>query len=183
MFGSEYIITNNKDADALIEKINTFLEGNNDITKEKLENLIKEPEQYAYFDILDKSFGNDIFKSAQSGFSHHKEKYDVAILVDNDTGLNVLPLLGCFMKIFENENYNEIKDYQECVKAFIQNPRIPKKVLYMTYEKFPQTFIGRINEILEENFKTVEDIINKYRHISTDEGFSPTTTLAPKETF
>lgn len=184
LFGSEYIITTNKLADNLIEKLNTYLEDtNNSPKKESFDKLIKEPEKYIYYDILNLYSNNDIFKNAQSGFSHHKETYDVAILLDEATGLNVLPGFGTFLKIFETDNYREIEGYKECVKAFVENKKIPNKVLQIAYEKYPENFITKMNEILNEHFENFDDIINKYGNKQGCEEFSPTTTLYNSNAF
>ncbi len=182
LFNSEYIITTNKLADDLIEKLNAYLEGNN-INKESFDVLIKEPEKYVYYDILNLYSNNDIFRNAQAGFSQHKQIYDVAILLDKTTGLNVLPAFGTFLKIFEIENFQEIEEYRKCVKSFIENPKIPLRALQIAYEKFPQNFINRINEITDEHFENFDEIINKYRKNAAAEDFSPTTTLYNSNAF
>ncbi len=183
IFNAEYVVTTNKLADNLIEKLNAYFEGNNNITKESFNDLIKEPEKYVYYDILNLYSNNDIFKNAQAGFSHHKETYDVAILLDKDTGLNVLPAFGTFLKIFEADNYQEIEGYKECVKAFVENKKIPKKVLQIAYEKYSQNFINRINEIFDEHFENFDEILNKYKNNIEGEEFSPTTTLYNSNAF
>lgn len=161
-FNSKEVITTNKFADNIINAFNDFCEmGNNEI-KELLEKGIKKPEKYSYFPTKDFVFTNENFaKKSMAGFSAQGNTYDVGIIFIENSGLYAIPFFGTFCKIFENEDFKSIPNYDQCLNNFLNNDKIPDVILTYVSKKY-KNFTERVNEIENLNL-TLEQILKKFK--------------------
>lgn len=175
MFGDRYVITSNKSADKLIEMLNDYAEGGKKPAEEKIQKAIAPYKNDKYFDVKELAQDKNILVSAKKGFSSQDKKYNVAIVSDAKTGLQVVPFMDIFFEIFSSDDYKKISDYKTCVENFVTKKQISPLVLEIAYEKYPETFIKRVNEILETDFKSLDEILQKYKRYYLENPYTSST--------
>ena len=174
MFKSQYVNTSNKKVDSLIELLNEYIETNKKPTKSKIEKFIVPCEKSSYFDIGELRGGSNLFAEAKRGFSGQNKEYNVALIADSTSGLHVIPFMDVFLNTFEEE-YKNINNYKVCMKKFVTDKQIPPLVLQIANEKYPDKFLLRINEILETNFSSIDEIIHKYKSFYIENPYTSST--------
>ena len=161
-FSSDEVITTNKFADDLINAFNDYCESGNEAIKEIVSKGIEKPQNQGYFPTKDFHFSLDDFaKKSVAGFSATGETYDVALVYAEKSGMYAIPFYNTFCRIFEEENYKDIPNYEQCVENFLKNTKIPSVIFEKVYKKYPN-FPERISEITGENL-TFEQITEKYK--------------------
>ncbi len=158
-FGTDEIITINKNADALIGLFNDFAEEGK---KSDYKELISEPEEYKYFNVSEFNNSYDNFlENSLGGFSSHKETYDVGIIYDEELGLYAIPFYGTFNKIFEVKDYTKILNYDLCIKYFLQNDKYSANLIRRVADKH-KNFMEIVNAVLAKNY-SLEDLLKVYK--------------------
>ena len=175
MFGSNYVITSNKSTDKLIEMLNDYIETNKKPEEAAIEKNIAPYKNDRFFDVSELAQGKNILVSAKKGFSSQDKKYNVALMADEKSGLQVVPFMDIFMNIFEKDDYKSISNYEKCVEKFVKERQIPPLALTIAYEKYPETFLKRVNEILKTGFASLDEIIHKYKRFYLDNPYSSST--------
>lgn len=175
LFETNSVVTSNKLADSLIEAINDYVEDDKKTSKTKLSKLISPLKNSQYFDIKELQTESNLFLQAQKGFSAQNKEYNVTLVADKNYGLQVVPFMDIFLEIIERDDYKEIKDYEKCVKKFVQDSQITPLALYMASEKYPDKFLQRINEILKDDFKSIDEILHKYKSFYLENPYASST--------
>ena len=158
-FGTNEIITTNKNADALIGMFNDYAE---DGKQADYKDLIEEPEEYKYFNVSEFNNSYDNFlENSLGGFSSHKETYDVGIIYDEELGLYAVPFYGTFNKIFEVKDYTKVVNYDSCIRYFLQNDKFSANLIRMVANKH-KNFMEIVNAVLAKNY-TLEDLLKTYK--------------------
>lgn len=171
--GKTEIITTNRFADDLIGLFNDYTEEGN---KAPYEDLIKEPEEYKYFNVSEFNNSYDNFlENSLGGFSAHKETYDVGIIYDKELGLYAIPFYGTFNKIFEVKDYTKIVNYDSCIKYFLENDKYSANLIRMVAEKH-KNFMEIVNSVLAKNY-TLEELLKKYKRRYVDNKIISSTTV------
>lgn len=172
-FGTSEVVTTNKFADKLIEMFNDYAEEGK---KEDYKELIKEPEEYQYFDVSEFNNSYDNFlENSLGGFSSHKETYDVGIIYDKELGLYAIPFYGTFNKIFEVKDYTKITNYEACIKYFLENDKYSANLIRMVADKH-SNFMEIVNSVLAKNY-TLEEVLKKYKKRYLDNKIISSTTV------
>ncbi len=181
-FDTDEIITTNDSADPLIALFNDYSLGDFTDT-EAIRSLIKTPEQYGYHKISEfNSSYQDYLDNSMGGFASHSQKYDVGIIYDKELGLYIVPFWGTLCNIFESDDYKNIEGYEQCVKQFIENDKMPANLLIRLNNKYP-AFLDRVNEIYGTSM-TFDELLNKYKaHFLNKRIFSPTSVLYSSNAF
>lgn len=179
-FGKSEIITTNKYADDLIGVFNDYAEEGK---KGEYENLIHEPEEYRFFTVSEFNNSYDNFlENSLSGFSSHKEVYDVGIIYDKELGLYAIPFYGTFNKIFEVKDYTKITNYDMCIKYFLENDKFSANLIKNVAQKH-SNFMKIVNAVLGKNY-SIEELLNKYkRRYLSNKIMSSTTVLYRSDAF
>lgn len=177
-FKGDYISTTNKKIDELIKYFNHYKE-----TKEALNysELIENIGKNRYFNIeeFDEEDSEDYINNALSGFSNHKETYDIALFMDLKRGLYIIPFFETFLKCFEEDIEGKI----DCIKEFLYDDKIPPSILEYAAKKY-NNFIDTINNALNCSYKDLDSIIKDLKSIYLeDELFSNTIILYNSELF
>lgn len=183
-FGSNEIITTSKHVDSLIGYFNDFVENDEKIEKAEIESNIVVPEKFSYFEV--KELGNNSYnfiENAAMGFASHSEVYDVGIVYEKELGLFVIPFYATFKQIFESENYSDIDGYKECIKNFLENPKIPACIIQKVSDLNPAKFLTIVNEVLETEY-SLSEILHKFKKEHMERKlFSSTTVLYASKVF
>lgn len=179
-FGTNEIITINKNADALIGLFNDYAEEGK---KEEYKDLIVEPEEYKYFNVSEFNNSYDNFlENSLGGFSSHKETYDVGIIYDEELGLYAVPFYGTFNKIFEVKDYTKIVNYDSCIRYFLQNDKFSANLIRSVAQKH-KNFMEIVNAVLAKNY-TLEELLKTYkRRYINNKIISSTTVLYRSNAF
>ena len=179
-FGTNEVITINKNADALIGLFNDYAEEGK---KEDYKDLIVEPEEYKYFNVTEFNNSYDNFlENSLGGFSAHKETYDVGIIYDKELGLYAVPFYGTFNKIFEVKDYTKVLNYDLCIKYFLQNDKFSANLIRMVADKH-KNFMEIVNAVLAKNY-TLEELLKTYkRRYINNKIISSTTVLYRSNAF
>ncbi len=179
-FGTDEIITINKNADALIGLFNDYAEEGK---KEDYKDLIVEPEEYQYFNVSEFNNSYDNFlENSLGGFSAHKETYDVGIIYDEELGLYAVPFYGTFNKIFEVKDYTKVLNYDLCIKYFLQNDKFSANLIRRVADKH-KNFMEIVNAVLAKNY-TLEELLKTYkRRYINNKIISSTTVLYRSNAF
>lgn len=173
LFGTTEIITTNKYADDLIGIFNDYAEEGK---KADFQDLIKEPEEYQYFNVQEFNNSYDNFlENSLGGFSSHKETYDVGIIYDKELGLYAIPFYGTFNKIFEVKDYTKITNYDSCIKYFLENDKYSANLIKMVADKH-KNFMEIVNAVLAKNY-TLEELLKKYKRRYVDNKIISSTTV------
>ena len=179
-FGVDEVITTSKLADDVIGAYNEFAELGNRID---IKDHIQEPEIYKFFNVTEfnNSYSN-FLENSLGGFSSHEELYDVGIIYDRELGLYAVPFYKTFCKIFEAEDYKTIEGYEECVKFFLENDKLPANLIKRVAAKYPD-FMDRVNEIMKSGF-TLDGLLQQYKPQYLEKKiFSPTSVLYKSKAF
>lgn len=179
-FGTTEVITTNKNADELIGIFNDYAE---DGKKAEYKDLVQEPEEYKYFRVSEFNNSYDNFlENSLSGFSSHKETYDVGIIYDQELGLYAVPFYGTFNKIFEAKDYTKIINYDICIKYFLENDKFSANLIRNVAQKH-KNFMEIVNAVLGKNY-TLDELLKKYkRRYLSNKIMSSTTVLYRSEAF
>lgn len=183
LFEAEEIVTTNKNADDIIGLFNDFAENNKKIAKDELESKIQALESYRFFAV--KEFNNsyeNFLENSLGGFSSHAETYDVGIIFDEELGLSAVPFYKTFCKIFEEKDYKNIENYEQCVEHFLITDGISANILKKVEAKCPN-FMKVINKIYDTKM-TFDELLEKYKpQYLKQKIFSSTTVLYESKTF
>ena len=172
-FGTTEIITTNKFADDLIGMFNDYAEEGK---KGDFKALIKEPEEYKFFNVTEFNNSYDNFlENSLGGFSSHKETYDVGIIYDEELGLYAVPFYGTFNKIFEVPDYTKVLNFDSCIKYFLTNDKYSANLIRMVASKH-KNFMEIVNAVLAKNY-TLEDLLKKYKRRYVDNKIISSTTV------
>lgn len=172
-FGTTEIITTNKCADDLIGMFNDYAEEGK---KGDYKELIKEPEEYKFFNVTEFNNSYDNFlENSLGGFSSHKETYDVGIIYDEELGLYAVPFYGTFNKIFEVPDYTKVLNYDSCIKYFLTNDKYSANLIRMVAAKH-KNFMEIVNAVLAKNY-TLEELLKKYKRRYVDNKIISSTTV------
>ncbi len=181
-FDSDEVITTNEYVDGLITKFNDYYF---DDTKnpEDIKEFVKPIENYGYFKVPEFNSSYDTYiESSMAGFSSHNSKYDVGVIFDKDLGMFIVPFYGTLCHIFETENYKEIQGWDECIKAFIENDKIPASLVQKLANKY-SNFVDIVNEIYGTQMQ-LNEILEKYKlHYLKNKIYSPTSVLYSSKSF
>jgi len=181
-FGSDEIITTNEYVDQLISEFNDYYY---DSSKDcdAIKDLIKPIEKYGYFKVpeFNSSYDNYI-ETSMAGFSSHSSKYDVGVIFEKELGMYIVPFYGTICEILKSTNYKEISGWEECIKSFMENDKIPAKLVERLNEKYPN-FIKILNEIYASD-KTINEFLAEFKQdYLSKKIFSPTSVLYSSKTF
>ncbi|MDD3149793.1 MAG: SEC-C domain-containing protein [Candidatus Gastranaerophilales bacterium] len=180
-FKKDEIITTSNKIDALISCFNDYLDENSQIEEDDIKKLIKKPKDYKYFKL--KKQNNNFFESLTQGYSLNNQVYDIGLINDNELGLFVIPFYGTFKKIFNTENYQNIKNYQDCIRYFFENSQIPPSIILKIYDKNKSKFIKIIQKTLTTE-KNIEELLQKNKpEFYKNKKFSSATVLYNSKTF
>lgn len=172
-FGTTEIITTNKYADDLIGMFNDYAEEGK---KGDYKDLIKEPEEYKFFNVTEFNNSYDNFlENSLGGFSSHKETYDVGIIYDEELGLYAVPFYGTFNKIFEVPDYTKVLNYDACIKYFLTNDKYSANLIRMVAAKH-KNFMEIVNAVIAKNY-TLEELLKKYKRRYVDNKIISSTTV------
>lgn len=181
-FGIDEIITTNEYVDQLISDFNDYYF---DSTKdpEPMKDLIKPIENYGYFKVPEFNSSYDRYiESSMAGFSSHKSKYDVGVIFDKELGMFIVPFYGTLCHIFQTEEYKNIPGWDECIKSFIENDKIPANLVKRLADRYPN-FLNILNDLYNTE-KTLEEFLQEYKldYLKT-KIYSPTSVLYSSKAF
>ena len=152
LFNSDEITTSNKYADDLIEYLNGSIDELDWKSKIEDVNVSK------YFDVSNSS--SNIFQNG--GFSSHKDKFDVTLLVDKDWGFYALPFYKTFCNLFEGKI---VKNAENLIAYYLETKAIGANILNRVATKY-ENFMEVINSIMKTDY-TFETLIQKYKPLQT----------------
>lgn len=175
LFKSKVVTTSNKSADALIGFLNEYIETKKKPADTKVKKHLAPLETSTYFDIEELKEGKNLLLEAKKGFSSQNKEYNISLIADEKSGLQVVPFLDVFLSVFEKDNYQEIPNYKNCVEKFITTKQITPIALEMANEKYPETFLTRVNEILGTEFQNLDEILQKYKQFHLDNPYTSST--------
>ena len=181
-FGSDEVITTNECVDNLISDFNDYYFDSEKDTS-AIKELIKPIENYGYFKVpeFNSSYDNYI-ESSLAGFSSHSSKYDVGVIFDKELGMFIVPFYGTLCHIFETENYKDIKGWDECIKAFMENDKIPATLVKKLAEKYPN-FLGVLNDLYGTQM-ALDEFLEQYKlDYLKNKIYSPTSVLYASKSF
>lgn len=164
-FQTNDIITTTETLDDILAGFNDFVETGSKEHSDDLNNLIKQPETYRYFNIseADEQPKGDFIDKATQGFASNTSVYDVGLMYEKDTGLLVVPFFATFKEIFRREDYKSVDGYADCIKEMFYSDKIPSSVIKMVYEEFSEKFMPIVKEVLEEDIDNIDDLLKKYK--------------------
>lgn len=181
-FGSDEVITTNECVDNLISDFNDYYFDSEKDTS-AIKELIKPIENYGYFKVpeFNSSYDNYI-ESSMAGFSSHSSKYDVGVIFDKELGMFIVPFYGTLCRIFETENYKDIKGWDECIKAFMENDKIPATLVKKLAEKYPN-FLDVLNDLYGTQM-ALDEFLEQYKlDYLKNKIYSPTSVLYASKSF
>ncbi len=181
-FGSDEVITTNEFVDNLISDFNDYYFDSEKDTS-AIKELIKPIENYGYFKVpeFNSSYDNYI-ESSMAGFSSHSSKYDVGVIFDKELGMFIVPFYGTLCRIFETENYKDIKGWDECIKAFMENDKIPATLVKKLAEKYPN-FLDVLNDLYGTQM-ALDEFLEQYKlDYLKNKIYSPTSVLYASKSF
>lgn len=181
-FGSDEVITTNEYVDNLISDFNDYY-FDSEKDPSAIKELIKPIENYGYFKVpeFNSSYDNYI-ESSMAGFSSHSSKYDVGVIFDKELGMFIVPFYGTLCHIFETENYKDIKGWDECIKAFMENDKIPATLVKKLAEKYPN-FLGVLNDLYGTQM-ALDEFLEQYKlDYLKNKIYSPTSVLYASKSF
>ncbi len=181
-FGSDEVITTNEFVDNLISDFNDYY-FDSEKDPSAIKELIKPIENYGYFKVpeFNSSYDNYI-ESSMAGFSSHSSKYDVGVIFDKELGMFIVPFYGTLCHIFETENYKDIKGWDECIKAFMENDKIPATLVKKLAEKYPN-FLDVLNDLYGTQM-ALDEFLEQYKlDYLKNKIYSPTSVLYASKSF
>ena len=156
--------------------VNMFNDYAEEGKKGDFKDLIKEPEEYKFFNVTEFNNSYDNFlENSLGGFSSHKETYDVGIIYDEELGLYAVPFYGTFNKIFEVPDYTKVLNFDSCIKYFLTNDKYSANLIRMVAAKH-KNFMEIVNAVLAKNY-TLEDLLKKYKRRYVDNKIISSTTV------
>ncbi|UKI42425.1 MAG: SEC-C domain-containing protein [Candidatus Melainabacteria bacterium] len=118
-----------------------------------------------------------------NGFKSSKKTYDVGIIFDKYSGFYAIPFGELFVEFLKKKIMKTLKIQRECVLSFLENDKISYHLFESLNEKYPNTFLKRINEILNTKY-TFEELMEKYfKKQLGKKVFSPTSILYASSAF
>ena len=150
---------------------------------EEINKLIQPIETYGYFKVPEftSSYDNYI-ESSMAGFASHSSQYDVGVIFDRELGMFIVPFYGTLCHICETENYKEITGWDECIKSFMENDKIPANLVKKLAAKYPN-FISILNEVYGTD-RSLEEFLEEYKlHYLKNKIYSPTSVLYSSKAF
>ena len=181
-FGTDEVITTNEYVDSLISEFNDYyFDSSKDPSA--IKELIKPIENYAYFKVpeFNSSYDNYI-ESSMAGFASHSSRYDVGVIFDKELGMFIVPFYGTLCHIFETENYKDIQGWDECIKAFMENDKIPAVLVQRLADKY-SNFVCILNELYDTQ-KTLNEFLEEYKlDYLKNKIYSPTSVLYASKSF
>lgn len=181
-FGSDEVITTNECVDNLISDFNDYY-FDSEKDPSAIKELIKPIENYGYFKVpeFNSSYDNYI-ESSMAGFSSHSSKYDVGVIFDKELGMFIVPFYGTLCHIFETENYKDIKGWDECIKAFMENDKIPATLVKKLAEKYTN-FLDVLNDLYGTQM-ALDEFLEQYKlDYLKNKIYSPTSVLYASKSF
>lgn len=181
-FGTDEIITTNEYVDQLISDFNDYyFDSSKDC--ESIKKLIKPIESYGYFKVpeFNSSYDNYI-ESSMAGFSSHNSKYDVGVIFDKELGMYIVPFYGTICEILKADDYKAVLGWDECLKSFMENDKIPAKLVQKLAGKYPK-MIDILNEIYNSSRTLDEFLIDFKQDYLNKKIFSPTSVLYSSKSF
>lgn len=181
-FGSDEVITTNECVDNLISDFNDYY-FDSEKDPSAIKELIKPIENYGYFKVpeFNSSYDNYI-ESSMAGFSSHSSKYDVGVIFNKELGMFIVPFYGTLCHIFETENYKDIKGWDECIKAFMENDKIPATLVKKLAEKYPN-FLDVLNDLYGTQM-ALDEFLEQYKlDYLKNKIYSPTSVLYASKSF
>ena len=181
-FGTDEIVTTNEYVDKLISDFNDYYFDSSKNAAE-IKELVKPIEKFGYFKVpeFNSSYDNYI-ESSMAGFASHSSRYDVGVIFDKELGMFIVPFYGTLCHILETENYKEIQGWDECIKAFMENDKIPASLVQRIAQKYP-SFIDKLNEVYGTD-KTLNEFLEEYKlHYLKNKIYSPTSVLYASKSF
>lgn len=184
-FGSGEVITTSDVVDDLITMFNDYVEGGTKPSAEEIQNLIKQPKTYSYFQVEElTSSRGDFLQTAAKGFSSHKQVYDVGVIFDKTLGLVVIPFYATFNQIFKADKPSDISGYKECIKNYLKNDKIPLSVIETAATIDEQKFLAIVKDATGEVFSEINELFQKYKsEYIESKKFSSTTILYTSKAF
>lgn len=185
LFQKDEIITTSPVADDIIEIFNNYEDDEKSIDKDYLDKLLSiKPQKMEFYKIDYNSIEyNNFIENSMNGFKSSDSIFDVGIIFDKNSGFYAIPFWGTFLKIFEDENYENNDKTKECLLSFLQNDKISYRLFENLNIKYPKTFIKRINEILKTNYTFDELLENYFKEQLGKKIFSPTSILYASNVF
>ena len=181
-FGTDEVITTNEYVDQLISDFNDYYF---DETKdsESIKDLIKPIETYGYFKVPEFSSSYDNYiESSMAGFSSHSSKYDVGVIFDKELGMYIVPFYGTICEILKSKDYKNIAGWDECLKTFMENDKIPAKLVQRLADRYPK-MLDILNEIYDSNRTLDEFLVDFKQDYLNKKIFSPTSVLYSSKSF
>jgi len=177
-FGTDIIFTTSNHSEEIISMFNEYTENG---TLVNLEGKIEEPEEYKYFEVKDYNTNyTNFIENSVSGYYNKQKIYDIAVMFDEEEGLYVVPFYKSLVRILTEDNYENIENYDKCVKYFLEIPSISARILSKINEEYPK-FTEIANKILNTTY-TFEDLLKKYKD-TKHKIFSHTTILYNSNVF
>ena len=182
-FGKDEIITTNKYVDQLISDFNDYYFDSDAKTPEEIKELIKPVENYAYFKVPEFNSSYDTYlESSLAGFSSHSSSYDVGVIFDKELGMFIVPFYGTLCHIFETENYKDIQGWDDCIKSFMENDKIPASLVKRLADRYPN-FVDVLNDLYGTQM-TLNEFLEKYKlDYLKNKIYSPTSVLYSSKAF
>jgi len=185
-FGNDEFITTTEYVDDLLGYFNDYVENPTSGINENIDDYIKLPEKFAYFDVKEVTSGSaDIMDTVAKGFASHEKIYDVGVVFDTSIGLLVLPFYGTFKEIFKIKDYKSIEGYKECILNYFNSEKVPPLPIRRAYNENPDNFKKIVSEVFElDNEIDIEDLLHKYKgDYFTKRKFSSPTVLYSSKAF
>ncbi len=179
-FDKDEIIISNTQADEFIKEFNLLVEGKIDkISKEKYADYKGD---FGYFE-LNKNGEEDFIKNATGGFGTSEKPYDIGFFADTNSGLYIIPFLGTFNEILRQNSLENIENAKKCVEYIMLSDKVSPNLLIKKDEEH-KNFIPLINNVFNQNFKDIREIIGCFKEdwLIFDK-FSPTMVLYNSKTF
>ena len=181
-FGTDEIVTTNEYVDQLISDFNDYYFDSSKDT-EAIKSLIKPIENYGYFKVPEFNSNYDSYiESSMAGFASHSSKYDVGVIFDNELGMYIVPFYATLCHVLESENYQEVQGWDECIKSFIENDKIPAKLVQRLVDRFPNA-LNIFNEVYGTQ-RTLNEFLEEFKqYYLKNKIYSPTSVLYSSKTF
>ena len=192
-FNTDEVITSSNNADDVLNLFNDYIDTqgslpeNSEENKNNLEELLKQPDQYEFFEIKNQQSQNFEFGDILGGgFSSQERNFDIGIIFDEELGLFVLPFYATFQEIFNVQDYKSIPGYKECIINYVTGSNVPPFPLIKAYNKNNEKFISIINETLEpeEKINDLQQLLDIYKsQFIKEKKLSSTTILYSSKVF
>ena len=181
-FGTDEIVTTNEYVDQLISDFNDYYFDSSKDT-EAIKSLIKPIENYGYFKVPEFNSSYDSYiESSMAGFASHSSKYDVGVIFDSELGMYIVPFYGTLCHILESEKYKEVQGWEECIKAFIENDKIPAKLVERLTDRYPNA-INIFNEVYGTQ-RSLNEFLEEFKQdYLKNKIYSPTSVLYSSKAF